>query len=144
MIKQEILTLPESIYKDIKSHAFSLAPIESCGYLGAKDYEVTSFYPMTNVDNSDEHFSFDPKEQFAVMKQARAKGEKLLGVYHSHPASPARLSAEDVHLFNDPESIYLIMSLLNDQPELKAFRVKKPSEQEVHVSEVVLDIKKGG
>eukprot|EP01048_Picozoa_sp_COSAG05_P021780 COSAG05_NODE_4118_length_1666_cov_1.179962_2_plen_141_part_00 len=139
-MKRETLILSKAIYKDMLDHANSLAPVESCGYLGGKDGEITVFYPMTNVDNSPEHFSFDPKEQFQVMKKARAASVDLLAVYHSHPASPARLSAEDIRLFNDPNPVYLIFSLKDDHPVLAGFKVEKPNDQCVKIKEVLLEV----
>ena len=134
------LTIPKQIYNDMISHAKSLAPIESCGYLSGKDGVVTTFHPMTNTDNSPEHFTFDPKEQFAVVKKAREKGEQLLSVYHSHPESPARLSAEDIRLFNDPNTIYIIVSLKEEKPVVNGFTVKKPSDTDIEIERVTLSI----
>lgn len=132
------LILPTAIREQLIAHAKSLAPIESCGYLGGRDAKVLTFYPMTNVDNSPEHFSFDPKEQFKVVKEARNSGETLLAVYHSHPKTPARLSEEDVRLFNDPNIIYIIVSLAEDLPSIQGYTVKKPSDTEIEVSRVTL------
>ena len=82
-----------------------------------------TFYPMVNVDASPVHFSFDPKEQFKVIKDARNRSEVPLVVYHSHPESPARLSNEDLRLLKDPDMVYAIISLESDPPEIKAYRV---------------------
>lgn len=132
------LTIPESIQQQLFDHAKSLAPIESCGYLAGSGTDIIEFYPMTNNDNSPEHFSFDPKEQFKVVKDARAKKLELLAVYHSHPETPARLSEEDIKLFNDPNPVYLIVSLANNEQDLKGFKVIKPTENEVEIYKVEL------
>jgi len=139
-MKQYSLAMATSLYTSMCEHAQALAPIESCGYLGGTNNQATTFYPMTNVDHSPEHFSFDPKEQFAVLKQARSKGETLLAVYHSHPETPARLSAEDIRLFNDPDPVYLIVSLASASPVMKGFKVIKPSETNIEVYAVQLEI----
>ena len=139
-MKAHTLTIPKSIQDAMFEHAQSLAPIESCGYLGGKEGVITKFYPMTNVDNSPEHFSFDPKEQFKVVKEARAENLALLGVYHSHPETPARLSEEDITLFNDPNPVYIIVSLKDEKPAMQGFKVNKPSEHEIEVSRVALTI----
>lgn len=134
------LTIPKAIATDMFEHAKSGLPNETCGYLGGTDGVVTTFYPMTNVDQSPEHFSFDPKEQFAVVKEARAKKEELLGVYHSHPETPARLSEEDISLFNDPNPVYVIVSLKDESPVMNGFNVAKPSEHEIEISKVTIEI----
>ena len=136
------LTIPESIQTQLFEHAQGLSPVESCGYLAGTDSKITTFYPMTNIDNSPEHFSFDPKEQFKVVKDARQQKLDLLAVYHSHPETPARLSEEDIKLFNDPNPVYLIVSLADKTPVLNGFKVIKPSENEIEIYKVDITISK--
>ena len=95
---------------------------------------------MTNADHSPEHFSFDPKEQFAAFREARAQGLEICAVYHSHPASPARPSAEDLHLAYDPHLLYVIASLADGKEDLKAFKIKDRKAEPVPI-EVVEDEK---
>ena len=146
MVEQQLqkqlrqLIIPQDIYDSLVSHAQSELPNESCGYLAGIAGEVSEFYPMTNVDSSPEHFSFDPKEQFKVVKAARNKGLELLSVYHSHPETPARLSEEDIRLFNDPNPVYIIVSLKDIQPAVKGFKVIKPNDNEVEIETVTLKI----
>ncbi len=134
------LEIPKLIYEEMIAHAKSLTPIESCGYLAGKEGRVEAFYPMTNIDNSPEHFSFDPKEQFAAVKKARNAGLKLISVYHSHPETPARLSEEDIRLFNDPEPVYIIVSLYREDPEVNGFLVNKPDDNKIEITKVTLTI----
>lgn len=119
------IKIKKTIVQDMITHSQEAAPIESCGYLAGKDGFITHFFPMKNVDESPEHFSFDPKEQFSVLKQARNEGITLMSVYHSHPESPARLSEEDLRLLNDPNMIYIIVSLKEKDPDVKAYKIKK-------------------
>lgn len=100
------------------------APLEACGYLAGKEGVITSHYKMTNVDKSETHFSLDPKEQFQVAKSVRANGSDLIAVYHSHPASPARPSEEDIRLAHDSSIIYVIVSLENENRTCAAFTIK--------------------
>jgi proteasome lid subunit RPN8/RPN11 len=119
------VTISESVYQAILSQALADAPLESCGYLLGPDGEtVTEHFPMTNIDHSAEHFSFDPKEQFAAIKYARRNGLTVVGNWHSHPASPSRPSEEDKRLALDPNILYFILSLADEKPVLNAFRVK--------------------
>lgn len=98
------------------------APIEACGYLLGRDDTVLENYQMTNVDNSSEHFMLDPREQFAALRYARANNLKIMANWHSHPASPARPSAEDLRLANDPNIRYAILSLF-EGVHLNSFRI---------------------
>jgi proteasome lid subunit RPN8/RPN11 len=77
---------------------------------------------MTNVENSSNHFMMEPKEQFAVVKEIRSAGLEILAIYHSHPETPARPSAEDIRLALTPDVIYLIVSLRDTKvPDVKGF-----------------------
>lgn len=121
----EKMKIHRSIVEQIIDHARHDQPLEACGYLAGKDGVVTAIYRLTNADASPEHFSFAPTEQFAAVKQMRAAGIKMISVYHSHPASPARPSAEDIRLANDPSLSYVIVSLLGPQPEVKSFLIRQ-------------------
>ena len=119
-------------------HARQELPNECCGYITGVGDVCKTFYPMVNVDASPVHFSFDPKEQFQVIKDARTRGEVPLVVYHSHPESPARLSNEDLRLLKDPTMIYVIISLEGTEPDLKGYRVidGEISDVKIHSKEV--------
>ena len=118
------VSITESAYQSILAQAQKDAPVESCGYLLGPDKETaTENFPMTNIDHSEEHFSFDPKEQFAAIKYARQQGLKIVGNWHSHPASPSRPSEEDKRLAYDPNILYFILSLAEEKPVLNAFRI---------------------
>ena len=117
------MKIKRSVAGRIIAHAKEKAPIEACGYLAGKNGVALKNYEMTNTDASGEHFSMDPGEQFEVLKKSRNEGLDLLAVYHSHPATPARLSEEDIKLAYDRDLIYVIVSLALKQEEVKAFRI---------------------
>ena len=138
MIEDQKLNIPQSIIDDMISHSQEELPNESCGYLAGKDGEIKKIFRMTNIDKSPEHFSFDPKEQFQVVKEARDQGLSLLSVYHSHPETPARLSEEDLKLLNDPNMVYIIVSMKEEKADVKGFKIHKPDSNSVEVSQVEL------
>lgn len=119
----DAIVLPVALRQDIIHHARETLPNECCGYITGVDAVCKTVYRMTNVDASPEHFSFDPAEQFKVIKTARRQGETPLVVYHSHPETPARLSDEDLRLLTDPHTIYVIVSMATDDPDVKAYRI---------------------
>jgi proteasome lid subunit RPN8/RPN11 len=124
-----MIVLNKEQVQQITNHALAAQPIEDCGLLaGVNDEEnkkVKKIYFLTNVDNSPEHFSMDPKEQFAAVKDMRCNGWGLLGNFHSHPASPACPSIEDKRLAFDSSVSYLIISLQDQQqPTLKSFHIE--------------------
>ena len=108
MLKLEI---PTKIFQQMVAQAKALAPIEDCGILAGSNGKVKKFYKMTNTDNSSTHFMMDPREQFAAVKDIRSAGLEMLAIYHSHPETPARLSAVDIRLALTPNVVYVIVSL---------------------------------
>jgi len=119
--------LKHSDYEAIAAHARDSLPNEACGliagYIVNDIKTINKIYLLSNSDNSPEHFSIDPKEQLAAVKDMRANGIVPLGNFHSHPATPARPSEEDIRLSYDPKASYLILSLAEETPILKAFGV---------------------
>ena len=128
------LRFPRNLFDKIKAQAGREAPLEACGYAAGVDGEVREVFPMRNADQSSEHFSLDPEDQFAVLGKVRERDLELIAVYHTHPETPARMSAEDTRLANDPEMIYIIYSLATG--DMKAFAV----DENKSVSEVSLEV----
>lgn len=123
-----MLVIKRRHYLALARQAVAAAPKEACGLIAGWEADgkrtVAEVYRLTNLDDSPEHFSMNPKEQFAAVKDMRRHGWAPLGNYHSHPASPARPSVEDIRLAFDPAAIYLILSLAAGEPELRAFAIR--------------------
>ena len=120
-----MLRIPEKIHDDLIAHAREGFPQEVCGILGGTADTVTEIYRMSNTDASNEHFMMEPKEQFSVIRDLRAKGLSMLAIYHSHPETPARPSEEDIRLALTPDVSYVIISLADASgPDVKSFRIK--------------------
>ena len=78
---------------------------------------------MTNADQSCSHFTMAPEEQFNVIKDIRTAKLEMLAIYHSHPETPARPSAEDIRMALTPNAIYVILSLQRAEPVIKGFLI---------------------
>ncbi len=125
-----MLILKKEDYDRILKHCRDGLPNEACGLVAGRaegeTKTIEKAYLLTNVDESREHFSMDPREQFAAVKDARKNGLELLGNFHSHPESPSRPSEEDKRLAYDSTSEYLILSLMDEEnPVLNAFHIDK-------------------
>ena len=88
-----MLTMTKDDYEKILAHCKEGLPNEACGLIGGtkdgNEKHIKKVYLLTNIDESNEHFSMDPKEQLAAVKDMRANGYQLLGNFHSHPESPS-------------------------------------------------------
>ncbi|MDY2903810.1 MAG: M67 family metallopeptidase [Caecibacter massiliensis] len=123
-----MIHLTRSDYEAMTAYAREQLPNECCGLLAGKrsgdDAFVEKVYYLNNTDASPEHFSMDPAEQFAVMRDIRQRNLALIGNFHSHPATPSRPSDEDKRLAFDPSLRYLILSLAESGPVLRSFRIR--------------------
>ncbi len=119
-----MIGITRDVAEDIIEHAKKDIPVEACGYLAGKNGLISKSYRMTNIDNSPEHFSFDPKEQFDVVRKVRSEGLEIIANYHSHPVTPARPSKEDINLAYDPNISYVIISLEGGREDIKSFSIE--------------------
>lgn len=123
-----MITLKKADFDIILRHAESVLPEEACGLIAGEITDggkiIKKVYILTNIDHSNEHFSLDPKEQLAAIKDMRAAGLTPLGNWHSHPESPSRPSEEDKRLAYDSKASYLILSLMDrERPVLNSFKI---------------------
>ena len=139
-----MITIKRADYEKMLRHAESCLPNEACGLIAGTVQgdvrEIRAVYLLTNTDQSREHFSLDPKEQLAAIKDMRAKGLTPLGNWHSHPESPSRPSGEDQRLAFDSKASYLILSLMErDRPVLNAFRITGNESKTVEKEPLVIE-----
>ena len=122
-----MIFLERSQFDEIVVYCKQGLPNESCGLLGGvvenNKKIVKKIYFLTNIDESPEHFSMEPKEQFAAIKDMRTNNFVLLGNFHSHTNSPSRMSDEDKRLAFDTKLSYLILSLAESEPVLNSFKI---------------------
>ena len=99
-----MLRIPETMLNELRRHGEETYPHECCGILlGAADWEederaVTRALRCgnTRADSPHNRYHIDDRELIAAQKQARERGEDIVGFYHSHPDHPARWSATDL------------------------------------------------
>ena len=123
-----MIRLLKTDYEKIVAHAEKELPNEACGLIigtiNGDSKKIKKVYLLTNIDHSNEHFSLDPKEQLAAIKDMRQNGLVPLGNWHSHPESPSRPSDEDKRLAYDSKASYMILSLMDRQnPVLNSFKI---------------------
>jgi proteasome lid subunit RPN8/RPN11 len=124
-----MLILSKVAQDQIVAHARSGLPNEACGLLAGlvqgEEKTVLGIYCLKNIDQSPEHFSMAPEDQFKAIQEIRKKGWTLLGNFHSHPSTPSRPSPEDIRLAFDPSLSYVIVSFAAPEPALKSFLISK-------------------
>lgn len=123
-----IIRMKYPFLDEIAKYAKEHLPEEACGLIAGSEDEngrlITKVYYLTNTDHAEDHFTMDPKEQLAAIKDMRANDLKPLGNWHSHPSSPSRPSDEDIKLAYDPSASYMIMSLMAENPVINSFHIE--------------------
>ncbi|MDR2200230.1 MAG: M67 family metallopeptidase [Deltaproteobacteria bacterium] len=121
--------ITQELVNIIIHHSRVCYPLEACGLIAGTvegdNKIIQKVFPLHNAEQSRVHFGFAPKEHNNAVKEIRALNMSPLGIFHSHPDSPAKPTEEEVDHSLDPTASYLILSLKTTTPVLKSFHVDK-------------------
>lgn len=105
-------------YEAIRRHGEETYPHECCGVLlgqvdnhGARVVTSTARAGNTRTDSPHNRYDIDPRDQIRIQREARERGEDVIGYYHSHPDHPARWSKTDLAEAHWPGLSYVITSV---------------------------------
>ena len=135
-----LLRLTRHQFEVIVGHCYDALDDEACGLLiGPMRNSValgliTEVWPARNADASARTYTVDPKDMLRASRAADARGEEIVGVWHSHTHTDAYPSPTDVRQAVDPGWIYPIVSLRDEAPVLRAFRIVDEQIAEVAVA----------
>lgn len=121
------LLIPENLLAAMVDHCRREAPLECCGILGGAPPRVSSIHLLRNTDASETRYNADPADILAALRFLRARGEQFLAIYHSHPrwaAIPSRTDLETNYYGDLPR---IIVSLLEEPPDVRAWRLEPDS-----------------
>ena len=114
-------------WDELVAHAREDAPNECCGYMWGKDDGFVGLQRAENARHSPYGYEFDNATLFAANELDDDGFE--VGIYHSHPKSPAEPSQTDINLAHYPHWTYLIVSLAGE-PTVRAWRIADGSVEE--------------
>lgn len=132
------IDLPRAIYDEMVAHARRQLPNEACGLLigragdanGARQPDrtvgVTEFRPAPNeAPDPRIRYHISARLILQLEKELRGQGREMVGIFHSHPATPAYPSKTDISLAFYPDAFYVILSLAEpERPVMRAFRIR--------------------
>ena len=125
-----MLSLTPEIHVQMIAHALDGMPLEACGlFAGLADSasseatQVLRFYPCVNEAQSSKLYTVPGKAFLQADRDAEANGWQILGVMHSHTHTDAYPSPTDVAQAPDPDWHYVIVSLRDDLPSLRSYRI---------------------
>jgi proteasome lid subunit RPN8/RPN11 len=127
---QRKLRLTESQYATIVGSCYDGLPDEACGLFigplaldGQSTGAMSEALPCRNADASARTYTVDPRDLLAAGRTAETRGEEIVGVWHSHTHTDAYPSPTDVRQAVDPMWWYVIVSLRDDAPVLRAYQI---------------------
>jgi [CysO sulfur-carrier protein]-S-L-cysteine hydrolase len=130
------MRLPRELALELIAHARDDLPNECCGMIAGREGTATRVIRATNTEASPFMYVMDPREQLRIWEEIEDAGEDVLAVYHSHTRSAAYPSRTDVELAFFPETLYVIVSLVDrEAPEIRAFRIDRTAADGGQISE---------
>ena len=93
--------VPGDIMERMRAHGEETYPHECCGFMlgsaeeGLQRISEVRSQENERTDSRENRFVISPQQFRAAEKYARKAGLLLVGIYHSHPDSPARPSEYD-------------------------------------------------
>lgn len=117
-------------------HAYDGLPLEACGLLAgpASSGRATAFYPCRNAASSSRVYTVDPGDHLRADRAAESLGLEIVGVMHSHTHTDAYPSPTDLAQAPDPGWHYVIVSLRDEAPVLRSYRIVDQASTEEIVS----------
>src|ERR1035438_1559697 len=91
------LTIPLTLYDQLRQHGEATYPHECCGVLvgdfdeaGGKVVKTVMQCGNTRTDSPANRYHIGPAELVRIQREALLAGHDIVGFYHSHPDHPAR------------------------------------------------------
>ena len=103
------------------AHAREEAPNECCGYVRGRDGPDRGGRPRPRTCAHRRTATSSTPKSLLTANELDDEGHEV-GIYHSHPKSPAEPSQTDINLAHYPHWTYLIVSLAGE-PEVRAWRI---------------------
>jgi [CysO sulfur-carrier protein]-S-L-cysteine hydrolase len=138
-----VVQVLRSVYDAMVAHALTTPTLECCGLLSGRDGTITRLFQTPNVaENKAVRYEAAPLDVRRILEEIDGAGEQHLGIYHSHPNSPAYPSATDRKLAAYDVSYFVISLKSRAKPSVRAFRICKrsPTDEEAEVREETVEI----
>ncbi|HVB07166.1 MAG TPA: M67 family metallopeptidase [Acidimicrobiales bacterium] len=119
------LTLDEEQLAAIVAHCLAELPNEGCGLIAGDPASgvVHTVFPTRNAAASARLYTVDPRDHLRADREAEAAGASIIGVFHSHTHTDPYPSPTDVAQAPDPTWHYVLVSLRDELPSLRSYRI---------------------
>lgn len=142
-----MLRISQFALEGLRRHGEETYPNECCGVLlGRLEAEVRRVSSVercgnTRSDSPQKRYNIDPKELLRIQREARERGEDVVGFYHSHPDHPARWSETDLAEAHWTGCSYVITSVEGGRASRTcSFELAGQSEEEKHFVDEEIEV----
>jgi [CysO sulfur-carrier protein]-S-L-cysteine hydrolase len=123
-----LANLPPGIRGEIVARARADYPNEMCGLIvgdanAADGGRALRFESVRNKAASPYRYEIHPDDLLRLTIATDDADEVFWGIVHSHTHTPAVPSPTDIGLAFYPDALYLLVSLADPEPSLKAWRI---------------------
>ena len=121
-----MLQLDHHAYARMIALAYDGLPLEACGLLAGRagtTARCDRFYAIDNASKSSKVYSFDDRQYVRATRDADDDDLEIIGVMHSHTHTDAYPSPTDIAQAPDPAWRYVIVSLCQEAPVLRSYRI---------------------
>jgi proteasome lid subunit RPN8/RPN11 len=120
-----VIRIRDDALKTVMEHAAREPQRECCGLLGGRDGAITQAFAAANAAaDPAKNYEIAPEELFRLMREMRAAGLALMGIYHSHPNGNNEPSPRDIERAYYPEAAYFILSPRENAAQVRAFSIR--------------------
>ena len=130
--------LARAIADAVVAQARAEYPLEACALIAGSAYAAAGGVALRsiacrNAAASPVRYSVHPDDLYRVTVETDDADEVIWGIVHSHVRSPAVPSLTDVGLALYPDALYLLVSLAEEPPSLRAWRIVDGAIHEVEL-----------
>lgn len=118
------MVIPAAMRDEIVAHARAGLPNEACGIIAGVDGRAERFFPALPDEPSPYYYRIESRDQIRIMNEIDDAHLDLVGIYHSHVASPAFPSRTDAEQAFWPDAVYVIVSLAGGGADVRGFRIR--------------------
>jgi len=120
-----VLQVTRHVLAQMVGHSYDGLPDEACGLLAGPPGTARAavFYPCRNAAASSRVYTIHPQDHLRADRDAEDRGLEINGVVHSHTHTDAYPSPTDVQQAPDPGWHYVIVSLRQEAPVVRSYRI---------------------
>jgi proteasome lid subunit RPN8/RPN11 len=133
----ETFKIKKSVYLEMIDFCRTNLPFEACGLLSGTEGMGRTLWKLKNESRSPNRFSMSKESIQQAVNEMEVKGEQLIGIFHSHPSTPAFPSSHDIK--NNPytDLAYIIVSFYKGKIEVGCFKTDGKTAIPLHL--IVVD-----